>query len=93
MQDIEQRVQLPEHTKKLHNYARYYATDGGHVIGVYITDFDQQNRYYDLPIGQRRWIEQARDLPSISDGGCTVVHIDYNPKNRGTPHAFCNGRA
>lgn len=95
MRQIEQRVQLPAGAERLEQYARYYAMDGSRVVGRYITatHFDPQNEYYDLPTGQSRWIEDHRGLPGISDGGCSVVNVRYDPATQKVEHAFCNGIA
>lgn len=93
MDDIEQRVQLPAEAFKLDKYSRYYARYGKRVVGTYITLVDPENQYYDLPIGQRRWIEDRRNLPGISDGGCSVVNVVYDPLTQTVGQAFCNGEA
>jgi hypothetical protein len=90
VQQIEQRVQLPANAEKLEKYARYYAMDGSRIVGTYITLVDPQNETYDLPVGQHRWIEDHRNLPVISDGGCMVVHVRYDPATQKVEQAFCN---
>ncbi len=93
MQQIEQRVQLPSGAENLEKYARYYAMDGSRVVGIYITIVDPQNKYYNLPIGQHRWIKDRRSLPSISDGGCMVVNVLYDSAAQKVEQASCNGLA
>ncbi len=93
MDQIERRVKLPAEASNLNEYARYYASDGNRVVGTFIELVDPENPYYDLPIGQRRWIENHRDLPAIFDGGCSVVNILFNPATQRVEQAFCNGLA
>ena len=93
MDQIEQRVQLPADALNLDKYARYYASDGNRVIGTYVTLVDPQNQYYDLPTGKRRWLQDHRNLPAISDGGCSVVNVFYDPAIERVERVFCNGVA
>lgn len=93
MQQVEEQVQLPKGAQRLEHYARYYAEDGHRIVATYITIVDPTNRYYDLPVGQQRWLDDHRNLPAISDGGCSIVSVIYDPKARSVPQAFCNGVA
>lgn len=91
MSHIEQKVNLPADAHQLNKYARYYATDGDRVLGMYITYVDPKNEYSNLPVGQQRWIKDSRNLPGINDGGCSVVNIWYNPSTKNVEKVFCNG--
>jgi hypothetical protein len=93
MQEVEERVRLPKGSERLDQYARYYANDRDRVVATYIMLVDRENRYYDLPVGQRRWLDDRRNLPAISDGGCSIVNVVYDPKAPSAPEAFCNGVA
>lgn len=93
MQRIEEQVKLPKGAERLEQYARYYATDGNRVVATYITLVDPANRYYDLPAGQQRWLDDHRNLPAVSDGGCSIVNVIYDLKVGSAPEAFCNGVA
>ena len=93
MDQIEQRVQLRADALKLDKYARYYASDGNRVVGTYINLVDPKNQYYDVPIGKRRWIKDLRNLPGISDGGCSVVIVIYNQVTKKVEEVSCNGVA
>jgi hypothetical protein len=93
MLQIEESVQLPPGAKQLKDYARYYAKDGNRVVARYITLVDPANGYYDLPLGQARWVEDHRNLPAISDGGCSVVKVRYDPAAQRVEQADCNGQA
>ena len=86
-------MRLPADALKLDKYARYYAPDGNRIVGRYITLVDPENRYYDLPNGQRRWLQDRWNLPGISDGGCSVVNVLYNPATKKVEEAVCNGAA
>lgn len=46
-----------------------------------------------LKAGQRRWVADREALPFIADGGCTVVHVDFDLKTRKVEHVGCNGHA
>lgn len=89
MDEVEQRVRLPDGSQPLNEYARYYAIDGqGRVVAIYTTFVEP-----DLPAGQRRWVGDQSKLPGISDGGCGVVNVLFNPATRKVEEAFCNGVA
>jgi hypothetical protein len=90
---IERIVQLPPGAEKLESYARYYALKDQRVVGTYITLVDPKSPYYDLPIGQHRWLDDSRNLPAISDGGCSVVEVIYNPASKKVEETICNGEA
>jgi hypothetical protein len=93
MQQVEERVRLPKSAEGLERHARYYVADGKRIVATYITLVDPENRYYNLPAGQRRWLDDHRNLPAISDGGCSIVNVLYDPKAPSSPEAFCNGVA
>lgn len=93
MQQVEERVQLPKGAERLDRYARYYAKDGDQIVAVYTTLVDPKGRYLDLPVGHQRWLGDHRNLPAISDGGCSIVNVIYNPNAQTEPKAFCNGAA
>jgi hypothetical protein len=44
------------------------------------------------PAGQRRWFDAERDLPSIADGGCNQVTIQYDMPTQRVISVGCNGR-
>ena len=90
MKQIEERIQLPAGAEKLESYARYYAMDGSRIVGTYITEVDRQNPHYDLPAGQHRWLDDRHNLPAISDGGCSVVNVLYDPATQKVEQASCN---
>ena len=64
----------------------------GRVIGIYIMTVEPENRMYDLPLGKRRWLNDAHELPRIMDGGCSVVTVEFDPKTN-KADAGCNGVA
>ncbi|MDB5707902.1 MAG: hypothetical protein JWN66_5018 [Sphingomonas bacterium] len=43
--------------------------------------------------GKRRWLDDPRDLPDISDGGCTQITIEYDVASKRFLHVACNGLA
>lgn len=93
MQQVEKNLQLPRGVENLKYYARYYSKDKNLIVAIYIKWAEPGNPYYDLPIGHRRWLNSHRDLPSISDGGCSIVNVVYDPKAPNEAEVFCNGVA
>jgi hypothetical protein len=43
--------------------------------------------------GERRWVERFDDIPSVFDGGCSVVSLRYHVRTTELEPPFCNGRA
>lgn len=43
--------------------------------------------------GQSRWLEDYRDLPNISDGGCDLIEIIFDPQSQMIESTQCNGDA
>jgi hypothetical protein len=43
--------------------------------------------------GQRRWFSDPRNLPSISDGGCMQVNVEYDTATHRVLTVACNGEA
>lgn len=84
MNDIERQLQLPKRAQPLQDYDRFYALGprGKRVIGVYVLSSNA---------GQRRWLEDYRKLPSILDGGCSIVNVRYDIAAKNIEAAFCNG--
>lgn len=90
MDDIEQSLVLPVGSLPLSRYARYYTHKENRVIGFYtLTVIDDER--YDLPLGQRRWIEDAQNLPGQYDGGCSAVNVTYDTARRTIEQVSCNG--
>ncbi len=42
---------------------------------------------------QSRWFDNYRDLPMISDGGCDLIEIIFNPQSQQNESTQCNGEA
>lgn len=94
MDSIEERVQLPVGAWPLADYARYYAADpSGRVIAIYTTFSVPTMEDHDLPIGQRRWVDEYGHLPNVIGGGCDTVHIAYYPATDRFAPPACNGRS
>jgi hypothetical protein len=72
---------------KLDGYARHYAgvTEGDEriIAGVLLMGFDYTPGLY---------VESEAELPTISDGGCSVVDVRYVPSTK-TITAQCHGDA
>jgi hypothetical protein len=41
--------------------------------------------------GQRRWLDDSRDLPSMSGGGCGNIQFTYDPATKSSTAPECNG--
>ena len=85
---IESNIALPKGAHPLAAYSRYY----------FITDVDGLNQligYYFYENAKNpgiHWI-QPNSLPMMADGGCRVVHIEYDLINEKLLKARCNGEA
>jgi hypothetical protein len=44
-----------------------------------------------MPAGERRWMADQGHLPGVSDGGCSVVVLEFDLKNSEFTHVACNG--
>jgi hypothetical protein len=84
MDKIEGAVTLPRGAQSLSHYVRRYAYLGDHaVVGVYVSrDMDKGGL-------ARSWVD-AKQLPHISDGGCGIVTVFYDPRKNLPPDAMCN---
>ena len=45
----------------------------------------------DLPAGQRRWVKDVTALPDVSDGGCSILTLRYDPQRKRVKDIGCNG--
>ncbi len=94
MDQIERTVRLPEGTKPLAEYARYYTFGkSGRIQAIYTTVLEPDYDTLNLSAGKRRWVSDPGHMPGISDGGCDVVEIDFNAAKGTIEHVACNGRA
>ncbi|GAA3888024.1 hypothetical protein GCM10022276_03920 [Sphingomonas limnosediminicola] len=94
MDQIEKKVRMPAGSRPLAEYARYYAFDKrGHVIAVYTTFLEPSYTSLNLPAGHRRCVSDEGKLPSISDGGCGVVEVRFDPTAEEVLGVACNGLA
>ncbi|BBF68971.1 hypothetical protein [Sphingomonas bisphenolicum] len=96
MNNIERMLVMPAEARPWHEYARYYSAEpDGKIVGIFIIpdERDRQNEFYNLPAGQRRWVDDYRNLPSINDGGCGVLTVTLYPKSQKREGPFCNGEA
>lgn len=50
-------------------------------------------RAAETPAGQRRWFARPNDLPSMMDGGCMQISVEYDVASRRVTRAICNGYA
>lgn len=90
--DIERQVATAHPDIAIERFARFYAHEqNGSVQAVYLF----ANEGY-VPIagkaGTSRWTT-VDDLPVVYDGGCTVLNIRYDARNRKLLWVECNGDA
>lgn len=93
MAQIESQVELPAGAYDLNDYLRYYAFDDGHVVAVFTTFDHRSDSDQNVRTSDRNWVGDRDKLPLILDGGCSVVNIVYDPKDRSFDQVFCNGVA
>jgi len=60
----------------------------GEIIGLYVA-----SAHNDLPVGQRRWVEDIYHLPAIDDGECFVVTVRFEQAAGKVTQTFRNGIA
>ena len=88
--DIEQDLKKMEilvdikNFKEPNMYNRYYFIDNGIANGIYIKS--------DFGHGLIHVVKDS-DLPIIMDGGCSIINIKFDLKNKKVLSAFCNGDA
>lgn len=46
-----------------------------------------------LKADQRRWLASVDSLPSVNDGGCSVVNVVFDRRKGKVKAVFCNGLA
>ncbi|MGB5723743.1 MAG: hypothetical protein WBM39_04960 [Parasphingorhabdus sp.] len=87
LDQIEDSLILPEGAYPLDEYARYYASnEEGKIVAIYST-FENED------IGKRFWLDDYRKLPTVLDGGCSVVNIEFDRETQAIDSVFCNGEA
>ena len=85
---IESNIALPKGAHPIATYSRYY----------YITDVDGLNTLIGYYLNENaknpgvHWA-QPNSLPMMADGGCRVVHIEYDLINKKLLKSTCNGEA
>jgi hypothetical protein len=92
MDRIERSIQLPRGADPLGTYDRYYAWYQGadgvrHVLAVYVKYIRSGGEQ-----AERHWVAET-DLPSIDDGGCSVISFSYDVAAHRFEHLGCNGYA
>lgn len=89
MNSIEKRLKMPKGANTIAHYSRFYAKlKTGEVRAVFI-----EEAHDGLPVGQRRWLADAKLLPVVFDGGCYVVTVVFDPRAAIVTQAYCNGVA
>ena len=108
VREIERQVVMPDGSRPLSEYDRYYATTElsglGVITGVFLyrSTHDYRGRGSRAVAGVPHAFT-THSLPVLADGGCSVVTIIFNLRTRKlTPIAYdgervtlavCNGRA
>jgi plasmid stabilization system protein ParE len=94
MDQVESTIRLPVGADPLELYGRNYAFSGdGKVVAVYYAHSDDRGRVLHAVAGERRWHDWEGELPFIMDGGCSIVHIDYEIATQHILSVSCNGEA
>jgi hypothetical protein len=52
---------------------------------------DTEGALPEVPAGERLWVDDYRNLPFISDGGCTIVNVLFDRTSGRIREVACNG--
>jgi hypothetical protein len=89
----EARVQLPGGSRKVAGYVRYYTVvevDGKTlVIGMYLDR--AMSGPFSMLGGAVRVVASEADLPTVKDGGCSVIHVRFDANLMPLDTPRCNG--
>ena len=103
---IERAVRLPESSRPLDGYDRYYAPDSISdrqvIVGLYLATemADERESYKKRHFwnggrprkGQLQVLANASMLPDgITDGGCEEIHVYWDVMTSKIAGVFCNG--
>lgn len=84
VQQIEQKIQLPDGAFPINSYIRYYVQDDKDVvIGTYV---------YFGSAGRIEIVEE-NEIPNVLDGGCGVITFTYSLTKKTFLSLRCNGVA
>jgi len=73
-------------------YARTYALQAnGHIRALYTRECGKD--WATCAEAKVTWVEPEMLPPGPMDGGCGVVHVEYDPANHALVTAVCNGEA
>jgi hypothetical protein len=78
---FEKKVPLPDATRTLGGYERYYAVSDDRIEAVYLSSPSGS--------GGSRVVEQ-RELPQAKEGGCSVVTIVFDRTSNRFHRVLCN---
>ncbi len=78
---LEKKVPLPDATRALSGYERYYALSKERIHAVYLLSRQGAGRIHRVEQG---------DLPRVKEGGCGVVNIVYNRAEDRFARILCN---
>ena len=79
---LEKDVPLPDASRALAGYDRYYAISENRIEAVYLSSGRGSGRIHHL---------ERRDLPRVKDGGCSVVNIVFDRTSNRFARILCNG--
>jgi hypothetical protein len=82
--DLERKIRLPSESGPLQSYDRYYFMHAPRITGVYVRSKSGT--------GSARQVKEA-ELPSIQDGGCDVINLEFDIEQEEFIKLFCNGVA
>jgi hypothetical protein len=89
---IEAKLKMPREASAIENYRRYYylqsSTQLSTIVGVYI-EKGWLPKSDQAALGIVVVSSQA-DIPDIEDGGCSVIYVEFNNKNKTISSAECS---
>jgi hypothetical protein len=89
IQRVESSVKMPPGAKPIANYNRFYTTEirgRQMILGAFLLDSPGP---HGTPPAVHIVVPQ--DMPTVFDGGCAVVHLQYDIRAARIVTIFCNG--
>ena len=94
---LEASLVMPDGADPLESYARFYTVSGNTIEGEYINSGMLRSVLEDRVVSQRLapnvFLVDQFNMPSIMDGGCSVLTVQYDRRAREHTGPFCNGLA
>ena len=95
---IEAQIEMPPGAASIEEYARFCSSSGSHVIkGEYVSQglaaIVLENSGVRRRIGTAIYIVDEDNMPSLMDGGCSVLTLSYDTSDGILTGPACNGIA